>query len=151
VTFNSTLIGTFTRRGDDRLTDTGLSIGSTYYYAVMTVDTNDTYSASNERSTTTVPLTLPDERRNGEPGPVGGDRHVGDYDQRRARRQRFADRLALRDYANNSDTYALTAVKPGGHGLARAALLGPVPVWPAGITRSWRFRPTGAIGIGLRG
>jgi hypothetical protein len=59
VTLNSTLIGTFTNAATTGMTDAGLSIGATYYYAVMTVDTNDTYSASNERSTITVPLAFP--------------------------------------------------------------------------------------------
>ena len=63
VTQSDTLIGTFTDPAVTNLTDTGLSIGTTYYYKVFTVDTNDTYIPSNERSTTTVPVIAAAQRR----------------------------------------------------------------------------------------
>ena len=59
VTPADTLVGSFTNPAELATTDTGLTIGSTYYYRVFAVDTNDTYIPSNERSTTTVPVTLP--------------------------------------------------------------------------------------------
>jgi hypothetical protein len=110
VTPTDTLIGTFTNLTDLTMTATGLTIGGTYYYRVFTVDTNDTYIPSNERSTTTVPVNLPltddfatDDQwvstgtwgvnPNGGPdaGPCLTDSPTGDY-------------------VNSSDSYALTAV-----------------------------------------
>ena len=127
VTFNSTLVGTFTNAATTSMTDAGLSIGSTYYYAVMTVDTNDTYSASNERNTTTVPLTLPvsDPMEDlsqwvvtGTWGITTNAAHGGNGS--------LTD-SPFSDYANSSDTYALTAVNLAG------------TVWP--VLRFWdRFR-----------
>ena len=127
VTFNSTLVGTFTNAATTSMTDAGLSIGSTYYYAVMTVDTNDTYSASNERNTTTVPLTLPvsDPMEDlsqwvvtGTWGITTNAAHGGNGS--------LTD-SPFSDYANSSDSYALTAVNLAG------------TVWP--VLRFWdRFR-----------
>ena len=127
VTFNSTLVGTFTSAATTSMTDAGLSIGSTYYYVVMTVDTNDTYSASNERNTTTVPLTLPvsDPMEDlsqwvvtGTWGITTNAAHGGNGS--------LTD-SPFSDYANGSDSYALTAVNLAG------------TVWP--VLRFWdRFR-----------
>jgi hypothetical protein len=96
------------------MTDAGLSIGSTYYYAVMTVDTNDTYSASNERSTTTVPLTLPmsdpmeDMSQWVVTGTWGITTNVAHGGNGSLTDSPFSD------YGNNSDSYALTAVNLAG-------------------------------------
>ncbi|MCL4178670.1 MAG: fibronectin type III domain-containing protein, partial [Verrucomicrobia bacterium] len=59
VTVQDTPIGSFADPAVTSLTDIGLSIGTTYYYRVFAVNANDTFAPSNERSTTTVPLTLP--------------------------------------------------------------------------------------------
>jgi len=59
VSLADTRIGLFADPGVTTLTDTGLSIGATYYYRVFTVDTNEVFAPSNERSTTTVPVNLP--------------------------------------------------------------------------------------------
>jgi hypothetical protein len=129
VTFNSTLIGTFTNAGTTGMTDAGLSIGSTYYYAVMTVDTNDTYSASNERSTTTVPLTLPmsDGMESLDQWVVTGTWGIT-TDAAHGGNGSLTD-SPFSDYSNNSDSYALTAVNLGG------------TTWP--VLRFWdRFRLT---------
>ena len=50
--FETTLPGT------TLCTDTGLNIGGTYFYKVFTVDDRDTYTPSNELSTTTVPVAI---------------------------------------------------------------------------------------------
>ena len=110
VTPADTLVGSFTNPAELATTDTGLTIGSTYYYRVFAVDTNDTYIPSNERSTTTVPVTLPltDDFTTADQwvttgawgvtvngglndGPGLADSPTGDYD-------------------NSTDSYALTAV-----------------------------------------
>ncbi len=122
---SDTLIGTFTDPAVTNLTDTGLSIGTTYYYKVFTVDTNDTYSPSNERSTTTVPVTWPladamettDQwvttgawgiAPNGRSGGCLSDSPVGDY-------------------ANSTDSYALTRGESDRDDLAGVEVLGPAP------------------------
>ena len=119
------------------MTDAGLSIGSTYYYAVMTVDTNDTYSASNERNTTTVPLTLPvsDPMEDlsqwvvtGTWGITTNAAHGGNGS--------LTD-SPFGDYANSSDSYALTAVNLAG------------TVWP--VLRFWDRYPAGERGLWVCG
>ncbi|MBN1669824.1 MAG: immune inhibitor A [Kiritimatiellae bacterium] len=59
VGLGDTLVGAFADPGVTNLTDSGLSIGATYYYKVYTVNSNDTFVASNERSSTTVPFAFP--------------------------------------------------------------------------------------------
>ncbi len=114
VTIDDTLIGTFIEPNDTTQTDTDLSIGTTYYYKVFTVDTNDVYAPSNERSTTTVPVTLPlvDGMEStaqwvttGDWGIATNGTHGGDGC--------LAD-SPVGDYANSTDTYALTAVNLSG-------------------------------------
>ena len=58
ITWDDTLIGSFTDTNDISMTDTGLSIGVTYHYGVYVVNTNDTYSSPATQSATTVPLVL---------------------------------------------------------------------------------------------
>ncbi len=59
VTLADTCVAIMTNRQTQAMTDTGLSIGKTYYYKVFVVNSNDTYSASNEADGTTVPIALP--------------------------------------------------------------------------------------------
>ena len=59
VTWADTLVASLADAGTLTFTDTGLSIGKTYYYRVYAVDANDTYAASNEAQATTVPIALP--------------------------------------------------------------------------------------------
>ena len=59
VTISSPLVATVTNVAQTALTDTGLSIGQTYFYRLFVVNQNDTYSAGAERSGTTVPIMLP--------------------------------------------------------------------------------------------
>ena len=59
VTIADTRVAVFTDRAATAFTDTGLSIGKSYYYKVFAVDVNDTYVASNEAQSTTVPIALP--------------------------------------------------------------------------------------------
>jgi hypothetical protein len=125
VDINQTLIGTFTDPGVTNLTDSGLLIGATYYYRVFTVDTNDVFSPSNERSTTTVPVVLPlsdafdttDQWVTTGSWGVAADGRSGGC---------LSD-SPIGDYANSTDTYALTAVNLTGS------------VWP--VLRFWdKFR-----------
>ena len=58
VDLNDLLLGQFTDVSSNAFTDTGLSIGQTYYYRLFVVNTNDTYSAGSERAATTVPIAL---------------------------------------------------------------------------------------------
>ena len=127
VTFNSTLVGTFTNAAVTSMTDAGLSIGSTYYYAVMTVDTNDTYSASNERNTTTVPLAFPisDPMENLDQWVVSGAWGIT-TNAAHSGNGSLTD-SPLGDYTINTDSAALTSVN----------LVGTA--WP--VLRFWdRFR-----------
>jgi hypothetical protein len=86
VTTDDTLIASFTSVGDTTFTDTGLSIGQTYYYKVFTFNTRGVAGPSNERTTTTVPLSMPfvDPMENldfwdtnGAWGPDGASPHQG--------------------------------------------------------------------------
>jgi fibronectin type 3 domain-containing protein len=58
VTPADTRIAQFTDVGSTSFTDTGLSIGTTYYYGLFVVDQNEVYSLVSERSATTVPLAI---------------------------------------------------------------------------------------------
>ncbi len=110
VTRTDTLVFSSTTDTDTTYTDTGLLIGSTYYYKVFSVDQHEVYSPSNERGTTTVPLTLPvkDPMENldnwnatGSWGPDGTAPHGGSFS--------LTDSPSV-DYPVNSDTFILTAV-----------------------------------------
>ena len=59
VAISSPLVAVVTNVAETVLTDTGLSIGQTYFYRLFVVNRNDTYSAGAERSGTTVPIMLP--------------------------------------------------------------------------------------------
>ncbi|MBP7149090.1 MAG: immune inhibitor A [Acidobacteria bacterium] len=59
VDLNATRIAVITDHGTTSHTDTGLSIGKTYYYRVYVVSSGEVYNASNEVSATTTPLLLP--------------------------------------------------------------------------------------------
>jgi alkylated DNA repair dioxygenase AlkB len=59
VAISSPLVAVVTNVAETVLTDTGLSIGQTYFYRLFVVNQNDTYSAGAERSGTTVPINLP--------------------------------------------------------------------------------------------
>jgi hypothetical protein len=114
VTASDTLIGSFSNMAMTNLTDAGLSIGATYYYVVYTVDASDTYTPSNEHSTTTVPVVAPlvdafgDSSQWVTTGSWGialtGGRDGGPC---------LADSPSG-DYTNSSDMYALTAVSLSG-------------------------------------
>ena len=114
VTLSDTLVGSFSNAAVTNMTDTGLSIGATYYYVVFTVDANDTYTPSNERTTTTVPVVAPlvdafgDNSQWVTTGSWGiastGGRDGGPC---------LADSPSS-DYTNSSDMYALTAVSLSG-------------------------------------
>ena len=58
VTTTDTRVGQFTGVGTTSMTDSGLSIGTTYYYGLFVVDQNEVYSLVSERSATTVPLAI---------------------------------------------------------------------------------------------
>ena len=108
VTLSDTLIGTFTDPAATNLTDTGLSIGATYYYRVFTVDTNDVYSPSNERSTTTVPVPWPlaDAMETTDQWVTTGTWGTG----ANGRNGGCLSDSPVGDYANSTDSYALSAV-----------------------------------------
>ncbi|HUM29159.1 MAG TPA: immune inhibitor A [Thermoanaerobaculia bacterium] len=59
VSLSSTKIGEFTNVNTLAMTDTGLDIGTTYYYKVFVYNTYGTTTPSNERSATTVSITIP--------------------------------------------------------------------------------------------
>ncbi len=59
VTTDNDLIASLGASTPTIFTDTGLSIGTTYYYKVFTFNTREVATPSNERFTTTVPLPLP--------------------------------------------------------------------------------------------
>ena len=59
VTVANDLVFTSTDPGDTAFTDTGLSIGATYYYRVFVFNSRYVATPSNEKSTTTVPLSFP--------------------------------------------------------------------------------------------
>jgi len=58
VTLDDTLIASITDVNTTEFTDSGLEIGTTYYYRLYVVNQNDAYSTGSERSATTVPLAL---------------------------------------------------------------------------------------------
>jgi hypothetical protein len=110
VDLNDTRIGAFTDPNVTNLTDTGRSIGATYWYRVYTVNTNDTYTPSNDRSTTTVPIGFPfadgmeslaNWDATGSWGASSNSPHGGGAC--------LAD-SPVGDYNNSSDSYILTAV-----------------------------------------
>ncbi len=108
VTLSDTLVGTFTDPAVTNLTDTGLSIGATYYYLVYTVDTNGVYSPSNERSTTTVPVPWPlaDAMETTDQWVTTGTWGIGAD----GRSGGCLSDSPIGDYANSTDSYALSAV-----------------------------------------
>ncbi len=112
VTWDSTLIGSFTNAAVTNLTDTGLSIGATYYYRVFTVDTNDVFIPSNERSTTTVPVLLPltDAFDTTAQWVTTGSWGIAPS----GRTGTCLSDSPTGDYANSTDTYAMTAVNLAG-------------------------------------
>jgi hypothetical protein len=59
VTAANDLVFSSTTSTDTSFTDTGLSIGTTYYYRVFVYNSRHVATPSNERSATTVPLTFP--------------------------------------------------------------------------------------------
>ncbi len=88
VTTGSTLVATFDTESETTFTDTGLSIGASYYYRVFVFNSRNVATPSNERSTTTVPLTFPftDPMENldnwdatGTWGPDGADPYEGSF------------------------------------------------------------------------
>ncbi|MGE4490076.1 MAG: hypothetical protein AB7E95_11095, partial [Kiritimatiellales bacterium] len=59
VTLSDTRVAQITDRTQTAFTDTGLSIGKTYYYKVYVYNLNDTATPSNEGQATTVPVDPP--------------------------------------------------------------------------------------------
>ena len=59
VSMADTLIATISNRTETTFTDTGLSIGKTYYYKIYVYNLNDVATPSNEGQGTTVPVTPP--------------------------------------------------------------------------------------------
>ena len=59
VTTASTFLFSSATSTDTTFTDTGLSIGATYYYRVFVFNSRHVATPSNERAATTVPLTFP--------------------------------------------------------------------------------------------
>ncbi len=108
VSWTGTLIGSFTNAAVTNLTDTGLSIGATYYYRVFVVDTTDLYIPSNERSATTVPVVLPlsDAFNSADQWVTTGSWGIG----AEGRTGSCLSDSPSGDYGNSSDSYALTAV-----------------------------------------
>jgi len=108
VSWTATRIGSFTNAAVTNLTDSGLSIGATYYYRVYTVDTNDLYIPSNERSATTVPVVLPltDAFDTVDQWVTTGTWGISPG----GRTGTCLTDSPGGDYANSSDSYALTAV-----------------------------------------
>ncbi|MCX7866051.1 MAG: immune inhibitor A, partial [Limisphaera sp.] len=108
VELTHTRIGVVTNAAVTRLTDTGLSIGATYYYRVFVVDTNEVFSPSNERSVTTVPVGLPlsDPLETTDQWVTTGSWGIAEG----GRSGRCLSDSPTGDYGNSTDTYALTAV-----------------------------------------
>jgi hypothetical protein len=88
VTVGDTLIYSSTDSGDTAFIDTGLSIGATYFYRVFVFNSRSAATPSNERTTTTVPLSFPfaDSMENldswdatGTWGPDGTDPYEGSF------------------------------------------------------------------------
>ena len=146
VTLGDTLIGTFANASATSLTDTGLSIGATYYYKVFTVDTHDTYAESNERSTTTVPLNLPmtdgletmDQWvATGTWGITTDGAHSGGG---------RAGRLAGGGLRQQCGQLCADGGEPGGDELAGAAVLGPGAVEQRGLGPAGSVARRGHVG-----
>ena len=135
VTPADTLVDSSTTVTHQSFIDTGLSIGTTYYYRVFSVDQNEVYSSSNEKAATTVPLNLPfsDPMENldnwdatGSWGPDGATPHGGSFS--------LSDSPSA-DYADSSDTQILTAVNLTGSS------------WPVlSFWDRWAFADTGDWG-----
>src|SRR5690606_22123359 len=83
-------------------------------YRVFTVDTNDAYTASNERSATTVPLNLPvsDSLENLDQWVTTGSWGISTQNPHGGSGT-LAD-SPVGDYENSRDSYALTAVNLNG-------------------------------------
>ena len=110
VTTANDLVASFGTTAETSYTDTGLSIGATYYYRVFVINSRNVATPSNERFTTTVPLPMPlvDPMENldnwdtdGAWGPDGITPHGGAFS--------IADSPGD-NYPNSSTTYILTAV-----------------------------------------
>jgi len=112
LTWTATLIGTFNNPAVTNITDSGLSIGATYYYQVFTVDKNDVYIPSNERSATTVPVLLPmtDSFDTTDQWVTTGSWNIGPD----GHNDTCLTDSPNKDYDNNADSYALTAVNLAG-------------------------------------
>jgi hypothetical protein len=110
VTTANDLVATFSTDTDTSFTDTGLSIGTTYYYRVFVFNSREVATPSNERSATTVPLSFPfsDPMENldswdatGTWGPDGMTPHGGSF----SLNESPGDNSPL-----SSNTYILTAI-----------------------------------------
>ena len=110
VTWDDTLIGSFSDTNDISMTDSNLSIGATYYYGVFVVNTNDTYSSVSSRNATTVPLSLPltDPMENMDNWDATGNWGV-DTSQKHGGSASISDSPGV-DYGNSENSYILTAV-----------------------------------------
>ena len=114
VTTANDLIFSSTTSTDTSFTDTGLSIGTTYYYRVFVINSRHVATPSNERSATTVPLAFPfsDPMENldnwdatGGWGPDGITPHGGSF----SLNDSPGDNSPL-----SSNTYILTAINLAG-------------------------------------
>jgi bacillopeptidase F (M6 metalloprotease family)/fibronectin type 3 domain-containing protein len=63
VTVGDTRVAVISNRTESAFTDSGLSIGKTYFYKVFVYNLNDTATGSNEGQATTVPVELPIQDR----------------------------------------------------------------------------------------
>ncbi len=114
VTTASTFLFSSATSTDTTFTDTGLSIGATYYYRVFVFNSRHVATPSNQRAATTVPLTFPfaDPMENldnwdstGTWGPDGTSPYEGAF----SLNDSPGDNSPL-----NSNTYILTAVNLSG-------------------------------------
>jgi len=110
VARDDTLILSTTNSATTTLTDTGLSIGATYYYKVYVVNQRDLIVESNERSATTVPKSFPfiDPMENLDNWVTNGTWNATTtiFMQGSAS---LAD-SPYGDYANNADNWLMTSV-----------------------------------------
>jgi hypothetical protein len=114
VSLSSTLVGSFTNASTTSMTDTNLLVGSTYYYRVYAVDTNDTYMPSNERYATTVPQSFPvsDDMDTMASWTATGNWGVGTNAPLSG--TGYLTESPVGDYPNSHDSYLMTSISLAG-------------------------------------
>ncbi len=116
--FNGMKVFESASTGATTFTDTGLAIGTTYFYRVFAVDTRDTFIPSNEMAALTVPSALPftdtmDTPGNWVPGTTGAPNTWAIATTNPHGGSGSMATVASGQYANSSDTWMETAVDLG--------------------------------------